>query len=60
MKGVELSCSWHMTPMWHPMWDPLWEAVNETQLPLHFHTFPATDPELRKSLGAGDRPPHDL
>jgi predicted TIM-barrel fold metal-dependent hydrolase len=50
MKGVELSCSWHMTPMWHPMWDPLWEAVNETQLPLHFHTFPATDPEFRKSL----------
>ena len=50
MKGVELSCSWHMTPMWHPMWDPLWEAVNETQLPLHFHTFPATDPELRKAL----------
>jgi predicted TIM-barrel fold metal-dependent hydrolase len=50
MKGVELSCSWHMTPMWHPMWDPLWEAVNETQLPLHFHTFPATDPKLRASL----------
>src|SRR5579883_3396894 len=50
MKGVELSCSWHMTGMWHPMWDPLWEAVNETQLPLHFHTFPATDPELRKQL----------
>ncbi|MFZ5780246.1 MAG: amidohydrolase family protein [Pseudomonadota bacterium] len=48
MKGVELSCSWHMTPMSHPMWDPLWEAVNETQLPLHFHTFPAIDPELRK------------
>lgn len=48
MKGVELSCSWHMTPMWHPMWDPIWEAVNEVQLPLHFHTFPAVDPELRK------------
>ncbi|HYM72465.1 MAG TPA: amidohydrolase family protein [Stellaceae bacterium] len=48
MRGVELSCSWHMTPMWHPMWDPLWEAVNETQLPLHFHTFPSVDPELRK------------
>jgi predicted TIM-barrel fold metal-dependent hydrolase len=50
MKGVELSCSWHMTPMWHPMWDPLWEAVNETGLPLHFHTFPAFDPELRKQF----------
>jgi uncharacterized protein len=48
MRGVELSCSWHMTPMWHPMWDPLWEAVNEVQLPLHFHTFPSIDPELRK------------
>jgi len=48
MRGVELSCSGHMTPMWHPMWDPLWEAVNETQLPLHFHTFPSVDPELRK------------
>src|SRR6516225_9268789 len=29
MKGVELSCSWHMTPMWHPMWDPLGAAVFE-------------------------------
>jgi uncharacterized protein len=47
MKGVEVSCSWHMTPMWHPMWDPLWQAVNDTQLPLHFHTFPAVDPKLR-------------
>jgi predicted TIM-barrel fold metal-dependent hydrolase len=50
MRGVELSCSWHMMPMWHPMWDPLWQAVNETQLPLHFHTFPAVDPDLRKQF----------
>jgi predicted TIM-barrel fold metal-dependent hydrolase len=48
MKGVELSCSWNMTPMWHPMWDPLWEAINEVQIPLHFHTFPSVSPELRK------------
>src|SRR5260370_11844777 len=47
VKGVELSCSWNMTPMWHPMWDPLWAAINETQLPLHFHTFPSVDPKLR-------------
>ena len=46
-RGVELSCSWDMTPMWHPMWDPLWAAINETQLPLHFHTFPSVDPKLR-------------
>ena len=47
VKGVELSCSWNMTPMWHPMWDPLWAAIDETQLPLHFHTFPSVDPKLR-------------
>ena len=48
VKGVELSCSWDMQPMWHPSWNPLWQAINETQLPLHFHTFPSVDPELRK------------
>jgi predicted TIM-barrel fold metal-dependent hydrolase len=47
IKGVELSCSWDMTPMWHPMWNPLWEAINEVQLPVHFHTFPSVDPKLR-------------
>jgi predicted TIM-barrel fold metal-dependent hydrolase len=41
LRGLELSCSWDMEPMWHPMWDPLWKAVNDVQLPLHFHTFPA-------------------
>ncbi len=46
-KGVELSCSWDMEPMWHPMWEPLWQAINEVQLPLHFHTFPAVNPDDR-------------
>ena len=44
IKGLELSCSWDMEPMWHPMWDPLWKAVNDVQLPLHFHTFPNVPP----------------
>jgi predicted TIM-barrel fold metal-dependent hydrolase len=46
-KGVELSCSWNMEPMWHPQWEPLWAAINEVNLPLHFHTFPSVPPELR-------------
>jgi predicted TIM-barrel fold metal-dependent hydrolase len=41
LRGLELSCSWDMEPMWHPVWEPLWQAVNEVELPLHFHTFPA-------------------
>jgi predicted TIM-barrel fold metal-dependent hydrolase len=41
LRGMELSCSWDMEPMWHPVWEPLWQAVNEVGLPLHFHTFPS-------------------
>src|SRR5439155_587825 len=26
LRGLELSCSWEMEPMWHPMWEPLWRA----------------------------------
>lgn len=46
LRGLELSCSWDMEPMWHPMWEPLWKAVNDVQLPLHFHTFPAVPPDM--------------
>src|SRR5204863_345550 len=47
LKGLELSCSWDMEPMWHPMWEPLWKAVNDVQLPLHFHTFPSVPQKVR-------------
>ena len=36
LKGLELSCSWDI----EPMWEPLWKAVNDAQLPLHFDTLP--------------------
>ena len=38
-------------------WEPLWKAVNEVQLPLHFHTFPAMPPRLREQPGAGHAAP---
>ncbi|MGH7355041.1 MAG: amidohydrolase family protein, partial [Candidatus Rokuibacteriota bacterium] len=44
LRGMELSCSWDMEPMWHPVWEPLWKAIHEVNLPLHFHTFPALPP----------------
>src|SRR5713101_833676 len=37
-----------MEPMWHPVWEPLWQAVNEVNLPLHFHTFPSMPPGVRE------------
>jgi predicted TIM-barrel fold metal-dependent hydrolase len=48
LKGLELSCSWDMEPMWHPSWEPFWQAIDEVQLPLHFHTFPTTPPRARQ------------
>ena len=52
LRGMELSCSWDMEPMWHPTWEPLWKAVNDVNLPLHFHTFPALPPSvLEKQTG---------
>ena len=47
LRGIELSCSWDMQPMWHPDWEPLWQAVNEIGLPLHFHTFPTIPHKAR-------------
>jgi predicted TIM-barrel fold metal-dependent hydrolase len=52
LRGLELSCSWDMDPMWHPCWEPLWKAVNDVQLPLHFHTFPQMPQRVRNQLPA--------
>jgi len=52
LRGVELSCSWDMEPMWHPMWEPLWQTVNDVSLPLHFHTFPSISPAQRAKAPA--------
>jgi predicted TIM-barrel fold metal-dependent hydrolase len=58
IRGLELSCSWDMEPMYDPSWEPLWQAVNEVNLPLHFHTFPSTPPGVReKATGLTRRAP---
>jgi uncharacterized protein len=56
LRGVELSCSWDMEPMWHPVWEPLWKTIHEVNLPLHFHTFPAVPPsQLDRATGPARR-----
>jgi predicted TIM-barrel fold metal-dependent hydrolase len=56
IRGLELSCSWDMDPMWHPVWEPLWKAVSDVNLPLHFHTFPSTSSTARdKATGLSKR-----
>ena len=40
LRGLELSCSWDMEPMWHPDWEPLWQAVNEVAVAAAFPHLP--------------------
>src|SRR5258708_36884714 len=36
---------------WHQMWEPVWKALNDVQLPLHFHTFPNVPPDMIQKHG---------
>ncbi|MGQ4807016.1 hypothetical protein NKDENANG_00354 [Candidatus Entotheonellaceae bacterium PAL068K] len=38
LRGLEFATTHDMVPLWHPYWEPLWAAVNEVDLPIHFHT----------------------
>ena len=60
IKGLELSCSWDMEPMWHPVWESLWNAVEDVQLPLfpHFPDDLAPGPRRRLRPGSPRRDVH--
>ena len=38
LRGLEFATTHDMVPLWHPYWEPLWAAVNDVELPIHFHT----------------------
>jgi len=46
VRGVEISLSYDMKPLWDPFWHPVFEAAAETGLPLHFHTVGTPKPDL--------------
>jgi predicted TIM-barrel fold metal-dependent hydrolase len=37
LRGIDISNTANLKPLWDPYWNPLWEIVNATGLPLHFH-----------------------
>ena len=39
LRGVEIACTHDMDPLFHSRWEPLWAVIEETNLPLHFHTI---------------------
>jgi predicted TIM-barrel fold metal-dependent hydrolase len=66
-RGVDIANSPDLTPLWDPYWTRLWEVINDSSLPLHFHTvggrlsepvrqalFTAPDPDpARRGAGPG-------
>jgi predicted TIM-barrel fold metal-dependent hydrolase len=45
VRGLEVPLQVDMKPLWDPYWEPLWAAVNESGLPLHFHTVGGGPPD---------------
>jgi len=45
LRGVDIANSPDLKPLWDPYWNPLWETINETGLPLHFHTVSGYVPD---------------
>jgi predicted TIM-barrel fold metal-dependent hydrolase len=39
LRGLDVSASWDMVPLWNPYWDPLWKAAADANIPVHFHTI---------------------
>ena len=57
LRGLDIANSSDLKPLWDPYWNPLWEAVNETGLPLHFHTVGGYVPEhISKIQAIGSDP----
>lgn len=39
LRGIEVSNTHDMAPLFDPSWHPLWALAEEVRLPLHFHTI---------------------
>ena len=56
-RGIDIANSSDLKPLWDPYWDPLWAVINETGLPLHFHTVGGYLPDhIRKIMFLGGDP----
>jgi predicted TIM-barrel fold metal-dependent hydrolase len=40
LKGIELSITANMVPLFDLRWEPLWSALEESGMPIHFHGTP--------------------
>jgi predicted TIM-barrel fold metal-dependent hydrolase len=51
VRGVDVANTLDMPSLYDPYWNPLWDAVDDSGLPLHFHTVGGRMPDaIRKTL----------
>ena len=50
LRGLEFATTHDMIPLWHPYWEPLWAAVNDVELPIHFHTTGTKRPPVPEDI----------
>jgi predicted TIM-barrel fold metal-dependent hydrolase len=51
VRGLDVANTLDMPPLYDPYWNPLWDAIDDSGLPLHFHTVGGRMPDaIRKTL----------
>jgi predicted TIM-barrel fold metal-dependent hydrolase len=54
VRGLDVANMPDMPPLYEPYWEPLWEAIDDSGLPLHFHTVGGRIPDaIRRTLWGG-------
>ena len=54
VRGLDIANTLDMPALWDPWWNPVWDAVDDSGLPLHFHTVGGRIPDaIRKTLWGG-------
>ena len=46
LRGLEVANTPDMKPLYDPDWAPLWQAINDSGLPMHFHTIGSNKPDM--------------
>jgi predicted TIM-barrel fold metal-dependent hydrolase len=61
LRGLDIANSPDLRPLWDPYWNPLWQVIDETGLPLHFHTVGGYMPDhIRRIAMIGSDPTRAL
>lgn len=50
LRGLDIANSPDLKPLWDPYWNPLWDTIDNSGLPLHFHTIGTRLPDALQRL----------